>query len=189
MSICMYVCMYVFCIYKLLPYKTRSLSVPHTCLSHIPYIRTYIHTYIQADSLSKEFHKSLFVNMSLKEELLKLRRRHEEVISTLQWDCITDCIILRASLCAIPSSSHTHLPYALILQAIQERKAFKEALILACGGGDCAVSTLKRPPPSSAASISSRSGGIGTGSGKKRVYWFTNTSSIDLWEWAGNTSS
>ena len=101
----MSICMYVFCVYKLLPYKTRSLSVPHTCLC--TFIHTYIHTYIQADSLSKEFHKSLVVNMSLKEELLKLRRRHEEVISTLQWDCITDGIILRASLCAIPSS-HTH---------------------------------------------------------------------------------
>ena len=78
----MSICMYVFCVYKLLPYKTRLLSVPHTCLSHIPYIDTYIHTYIQADSLSKEFHKSLVVNMSLKEELLKLRRRHEEVILT-----------------------------------------------------------------------------------------------------------
>ena len=107
MSICMYVCMYVFCVYKLLPYKTRSLSVPHTCLSHIPYIHTYIHTYIQADSLSKEFHKSLVVNMSLKEELLKLRRRHEEVISTFT---TFSEIALQMALSNVRYSFFTHTP-------------------------------------------------------------------------------
>ena len=78
----MYVCMYSVYINC---YRTRPDHCQFHTLAFLIY-RTFIHTYIyiQADSLSKEFHKSLVVNMSLKEELLKLRRRHEEVISILQ---------------------------------------------------------------------------------------------------------
>ena len=68
---------------------TYTYIFPHTYIYiHLDIIFTY---YFQADSLSKEFNKSLVVNMCLKEELLKLRRRYEEV------NCSIECIA--ASVC------------------------------------------------------------------------------------------